>query len=268
MMRQAVDDGLIDVNPFAGIKIDLSSDRSKNRYLPRHDYDAILEACPDQEWRVIVTLCRIAGLRGPSEITPLKWSDVSWERGRFTVTSPKTERYGKATRVVPLFDELRQELADLFEVKGETSQFVITRYRDSTTSLSTRFNTICVRAGVEEIPKPFPNMRASARRDLKRFCAMNDIDPAAVTLWLGHDNTTAEKYYDRVTEDDYQRAVGTAVGTSVGYQDSSTEVSQTKKPRENGAFIGAGGSGGSHQYTPEELESSGFLVFGGTSQRG
>ncbi|MEM6473338.1 MAG: site-specific integrase [Planctomycetota bacterium] len=156
MMRQALDDGLANVNPFAGIKIDLSSDRTKNRYLSTSDTNAILEACPDQEWRVIVALCRIAGLRGPSEITPLKWSDISWERGRFTVTSPKTKRYGKATRVVPLFEELRKELTDLLEIKGHSSPFVITRYRDSTTSLSTRFNAICVRAGVAEMPKPFP----------------------------------------------------------------------------------------------------------------
>lgn len=31
MMRQAVDAGLIESNPFAGVKIDLSSDQSKNR---------------------------------------------------------------------------------------------------------------------------------------------------------------------------------------------------------------------------------------------
>ncbi|MEM6469288.1 MAG: phage integrase SAM-like domain-containing protein [Planctomycetota bacterium] len=62
MMRQALDDGLVNVNPFAGIKIDLSSDRTKNRYLSTSDTTAILEACPDQEWQVIVALCRIAGL--------------------------------------------------------------------------------------------------------------------------------------------------------------------------------------------------------------
>ncbi|MEM6469287.1 MAG: site-specific integrase [Planctomycetota bacterium] len=191
-------------------------------------------------------------MRGPSEITPLKWSDISWERGRFTVTSQKTKRYGKATRVVPLFEELRKELTDLLEIKGHSSPFVITRYCDSTTSLSTRFNATCVRAGVAEMPKPFPNLRASARRDLKQFCAVRNIDPAAVTAWLGHDATTAEKYYDQVTDDDYDRTVGTLVCTSATEHISSLDVRANKKPRKTGALMLADGSGSATQYTPED----------------
>lgn len=126
-----------------------------------------------------------------------------------------------------MLDEVRRELGDLLEINGGSSKYVITRHRDSAASLSTRFGSICVRAGMEAMPKPFPSMRASARRDLKAFCVARGIDPAAVTAWLGHDATTAEKYYDRVTEDDYSRAVagqivpsmvagGTSEGTSEG----------------------------------------------------
>lgn len=197
----------------------------------------------------MVVSCRIAGLRGPSEIAPLRWSDIAWERGRFTATSPKTKRHGKASRVVPLFDKVQQELLDLLEVNGGSSKYVITRDRDSATSLSTRFNTICTRAGVETIPKPFPNLRAPARRDLKAFCVERGIDPAAVTAWLGHDATTAERYYDRVTDDDYDRAVGTVVGTSVGQSEPPTETQANKKPRKNGVLMPAYGAGCDENYT-------------------
>ena len=52
---------------------------------------------------LVVALARYGGLRCPSEIALLKWSDIHWDAERMTVTSPKTKRYGKATRVVPIF---------------------------------------------------------------------------------------------------------------------------------------------------------------------
>tara|TARA_R110002049_G_scaffold4601_1_gene31657 strand:+ start:40332 stop:40919 length:588 start_codon:yes stop_codon:yes gene_type:complete len=148
-----------------------------------------------------------------------------------------------------LFDDVRRELADLLEVNGAKSQYVITRYRDSATSLSTRFNAICVRAGVEAMPKPFPNLRASARRDVKQLCVERDIDPAAVTAWLGHDATTAEKYYDRVTDEDYARAVGTLVGTSLADQEPPQEITLRKKPHETEALMAANGHSGPAKYS-------------------
>jgi len=66
MMRSAQDDKLIEVNPFDGIKLDLSSDSTKNLFIDGVQAKAILEACPDQEWRVMFALARYAGLRCPS----------------------------------------------------------------------------------------------------------------------------------------------------------------------------------------------------------
>jgi len=85
MMRSAQDDKLIEVNPFDGIKIDLSSDSTKNRFIDGEQAKAILEACPDQEWRVIFALARYAGLRCPSEVLEVRWSDIVWDRKRFKV---------------------------------------------------------------------------------------------------------------------------------------------------------------------------------------
>jgi integrase len=116
MMRQAVDDKLIEANPFTGVKIDLRSDTSKNRFIDATTATAILDACPDQEWRTIYALCRWAGLRCPSEVLRLRWSDIQWDRSRFKVTAPKTERYGKGERIVPLWPEVERELSDLSEL--------------------------------------------------------------------------------------------------------------------------------------------------------
>ena len=45
MMKQAIDDRLIESNPFKGIKIDLRSDTSKNRFIDDAKAVLILNAC-------------------------------------------------------------------------------------------------------------------------------------------------------------------------------------------------------------------------------
>ena len=95
MMREAVKAKLVTENPFEGVKIDLSSDKSKNRFIDAATASEVLEGCPSQEWRVLFALSRYGGLRCPSEVLSLKWNDIHWDKNRFKVTAPKTERYGK-----------------------------------------------------------------------------------------------------------------------------------------------------------------------------
>ncbi|TWU64622.1 tyrosine-type recombinase/integrase [Crateriforma conspicua] len=245
IMRQAVNDGLVDRNPFEGVKIDLRSDPKKQRFITAAETVAILDACPDQEWRVIVALARYGGLRCPSETLGLRWSDINWERGRFIVTAPKTERYGKGERVPPLFPELREELDSLYQlampgVKCSADAFVIQRYRQSETNLRTTFGKIVKRAGVKAFPKPFVNLRSSARTERERSGrhanhVLND--------WFGHSAEVAETYYLQTTEDDYADAIqgcphtsagGTCGGTSLTGREPSQAIKSKKKPRKTG----------------------------------
>ena len=58
---------------------------------------------------------RFAGIRTPSELFTLRWSDVDFDAGKITIHSPKTEHYaGGGSRIVPLFVELRGFLETLF----------------------------------------------------------------------------------------------------------------------------------------------------------
>ncbi|SMP41651.1 Integrase [Neorhodopirellula lusitana] len=265
MMRQALDDGLIEVNPFLGIKIDLRSDTSKNRFIDSTTATAILAACPDQEWRTIYALCRWAGLRCPSEVLRLRWTDIQWDRGRFKVTAPKTERYGKGERIVPLWPEVRTELDDLFSIVGPgvdcaADAYVIQRYRCSEANLRTTFNKIVERAGVTVFPKPFMAQRASRRTELERSGkhanhVLND--------WFGHSGAIAETHYLSVTEADFTEATspqivppssleGTPEGTSTAMPDSSGNREGTKKPGVYRVMSVPDDSGFSEKYTPED----------------
>ena len=69
----------------------------------------VLDACPSVEWKLVIGLARFSGLRCPTEIGELRWSDVHWVKGRLTVRAKKTENHGPdyAFRVVPICPKLR-----------------------------------------------------------------------------------------------------------------------------------------------------------------
>lgn len=117
--KSAVRKGVADINPFAEVKAGSEHNESRNYFVDRETTDKVLDACPDAEWRLIIALARYRGVRTPSELLRLRWADIDWDQQRITVTSPKTKKQGKPWRTVPLFPELRQELADALELAPE-----------------------------------------------------------------------------------------------------------------------------------------------------
>ena len=51
-------------------------------------YRALLNAAPDQDWRTLIALCRIGGLRCDSETSRVRWIDVNWEKKTLLVDAP------------------------------------------------------------------------------------------------------------------------------------------------------------------------------------
>jgi len=203
----AVRVGWIAKSPLDGVGRGSFINRDNDRYITKDEYYRLLDACPCQDWRVIMALVRIGGLRAPSEVLRLRWSDINWEHpARFYVTSTKTDRHaGKGGRVVPLFPELRTELERLFESESsEGTEFVINRYRDpERTNLGTQFARIVKMAGIQPIPRPFDNMRASRSSEIyAEYGAFYE------SKWIGHSRKVAENHYLQVREEDFERAVG------------------------------------------------------------
>jgi integrase len=146
------------------------------------EYAKLLAACPDQEWRTIIAFARIGGLRCPSELKRMRWSDMNWAENRFLVRSPKTERHeGHRERLVPLFPELRAELERHFSlVETEGNEFVIEHYQNPSWNLGTLLQKIARRAGMGSIIRPFDNMRMSRNNEvLARW------GQAKESLWIG-----------------------------------------------------------------------------------
>lgn len=200
----ALDRELIEANPFKqrDIPTTTSGNQERQAYITHETAKAVLDACPDAEWRLLFALSRFAGLRCPSEHLALRWSDVNWDRDRMTVRSSKTEHHeGGAMRVVPIFPELRPYLEEAHELNGDKSEFVIVRYRSKNSNLRTRLEKIIARAGVKPWPKLFHNLRASCQTDLARVHPIQ-----AVCDWIGNSITVAQDHYLQTTEADFERA--------------------------------------------------------------
>lgn len=124
IFNEATEREPIRANPFRKL-VSRAVAAKRDRYVTPDEITAILDACPDIRWRVLVGLARLAGLRVPSETHILTWADLDWDKNRPTVHSPKTERYeGKDKRSVPNVPELMAILQDGFDAAEEGEERV------------------------------------------------------------------------------------------------------------------------------------------------
>ena len=193
---------LIIDNPFHDQKVAVSGNPGRFYYVTREEASAVIDACPDAQWRLLFALARYGGLRVPSEVLLLRWQDIDWAKGRFLVTSTKTEHHeGKATRKVPIFPELLPYLRESYELANEGDEYCITRYRDSTVNLRTQLLRIVEKAGLECWPKLWQNLRSTRETELT-----DDFPLHVVSAWIGNSAQVAVKHYLQVTDEHFDRA--------------------------------------------------------------
>ena len=197
VLNWAVRQDWLTKSPAAEIPKGSFRNREKDRFITRSEYGKLLEACPNQEWRTIIALARIGGLRCPSELKRLRWKDIVQDR--FTVHSPKTEHHdGRDKRVVPLFDELRAEL----EKHEKTTEYVVHGFQGRSWNLNVPFQEIAERAGLGKIVCPFVNMRRSRANEVLRRHG-----EAMERQWIGHSWDVMEKHYLLQLDEDFTKAI-------------------------------------------------------------
>jgi integrase len=197
MIKAAVVERLIESSPFDGLKGGKESNVDRQRFISRDVIDRILSKCPGPQWRLIVVLCRYAGLRCPSEVLRLRWTDLDWDRGSMRIDSTKT-----GLRVVPMFPEVRKALQDAWEAAPDGAVRCIDGYDEKTPNLRTQFNRILSRAHVEPWPRIFHNLRASCRTELQE-----SLPDHVINSWLGQSSRVAETHYLTVHQEHWDRAL-------------------------------------------------------------
>ena len=90
LFQDAVNRKLIPSNPFNDLKGTAGANRDRDYFVTHEETYKVINACPDAEWRLIVALARFGGIRIPSELVTLQWSDINWEEDKITIHSEKT----------------------------------------------------------------------------------------------------------------------------------------------------------------------------------
>ena len=221
---------LIQENPFADLSCAVRKNMSREYFVSQDDAQAVIDECPNNEWKLIFALARYGGMRCPSEHLALKWDDIDWEKSRFIVRASKTEHHeGKETRTTPLFPELRPYLEAAREEAEPGAKFVIASYRDPAKNFATRMARIIRRAGLSPWPKLFQNLRSTRQTEL------TETYPAhVVCAWLGNSEAVARKHYLQVTEDHMQRAANALqIGAAPSCTEAQAENGESRKPLTN-----------------------------------
>lgn len=202
----AVKKRIIESNPFSEIPTKTQALDDRKRFITAEDFELVLQATEDPEWKAIFSLCRYGGLRCPSEVLALRWEDIDFVSQRILVHSSKTEHHiGKDVRVVPLFPQLKLCFEELRSTKGAEG-FVIKRYRKANQNLATQAVRIIKQAGIKPWPKVFQNLRSTRQTELGD-CGFTT---ETVCKWLGNSPEIARKHYLQVTDEHFARAVEVA----------------------------------------------------------
>ena len=205
IFKKAVKLGIIKESPFEDLKVGSQVNSARSFYVSREVISEVLEQCPNIQWRAIVGCTRYAGLRCPSELQQLKWSDIDWSKKLLTVRSPKTEHHaGHAVRMVPVSEELQPILFELFEMATEGDVLLFPKLVGSSGNLRTSFHKIIERAGHKPWPRLFQNLRGSCETDW-----VDHYPSHQVASWLGHSPSIAARHYLKHKDLHVQAATGT-----------------------------------------------------------
>ncbi|NDH06971.1 hypothetical protein EBX93_13810 [bacterium] len=200
----AVDAGIITKNPFDKMKFPSQKNPSRLHFIDRKTAEKVNDACPSAQWRLIFALARFGGLRIPSELVGLKWTDILWEQGKIRIHAPKTEHIeGKDQRWLPLFPELRKPLEESFELAKVGDSFIFPKTINNRTNLRKGLTDILKKAGISPWPKLFQNLRSSRETEL-----CQDWPLHIVTNWIGNTAAVAVGHYLQVTDNDFAKATG------------------------------------------------------------
>ena len=198
--------GLVDVNPFESQVSGTQVNRTRDFFVTPDMTSELLDVAPDCQWRLLIALWRLAGLR-KMEVFRLTWGDVLWNAGKLRVHSSKTAHVdGCEVRYVPLRD-IRPYLKDVFQAALPTGKRslpanapIITRFSASNSNLDKPFRAIVEASELTAWPKLFQNLRASCETQWLKDGERADL----VANWMGHSVTVQRKNYVQHTDDDVE----------------------------------------------------------------
>ena len=218
-LGEAVQQGLLTVNPAARVKLLKSTKESKRRAFTLPEIKRILKACGhDREWRGLVLFGLYLGQR-LGDLARLTWRAVDLDSGEIAFTARKTGR----RIVLPLVQPLIDYLSGLPSSDNPNAYiFPNLAKHKRTASLSNQFREILVEAGLVE-PLPHGHRgtgkgRTGARKASEisfhslRHSAVTMLKAAGVSDFIareivGHESAAVSRQYTHLSTDDKRAAM-------------------------------------------------------------
>ena len=231
----AVERGWIDVNPFDGIRASSQVSRSRDFFVSDELARRVLDACPNARLRLLFSFTRWGGIRMPSEVTFLRWSDIDEQNGKIRICEPKKtrkreqERGNLSCRFIPLFPEIGRALeefrAEYGEKTGENALLFpeFSTIRNAGVLLRKQFQEVLHHAGIPSWPKFFMNLRATRDTELQEIYPLHKV-----CSWLGHGPEISLRHYTQVTPKDFLLASGTAQNKNGENTGEESKIKQCK----------------------------------------
>ena len=230
---------LLNENVADGIKIGDETNDERKHYVDRATATAVINHCPTMEWKLLFALARYCGLRIPTEVHVLKWSDVLWDQNRLRIDSKKT-----GLRYCPLFEPALKLLREASKTAPMATHIFPNRNTES--NLRTHMHRIIKSAGLVPWPKVFVNLRSSCRSDLE-----DNFRETVINAWIGHSTKVGQKHYSQVRPSDWEEANrfgGSAGGSIHANQGGIPNHHKTEKPGKSLVLMGTDSPSGGKEY--------------------
>jgi len=219
IFQTACREGVLAFNPFLALVASAPEPDKTWSYIDRRTLKNLMDACPDDSWRLLFALCRLAGLRR-GEALRLKWTEIDWEARRLKVVNPlRYKSTKKRSREVPLEPELYDLLFEVYMKPGKGAAQVVDLAAKYRRNLSRSFWRITERAGIEPWSQWCHTLRKNREAEW-----LETIPLHVVAAWLGHAPEVAmrhylrpeQRHYDMVTRDLAPAKPGGSAGSDKG----------------------------------------------------
>lgn len=232
--KTAIKLGYVDSNPFEGISAVVRGNPERMHMITHEDGLRLINACPDNQWKLLIALARFAGLRIASEVRHMVWSDFDIPKRQVLIRSSKTEHNaGGDRRTIPIFDEVLPHLlawADNSPTSGPVFDLPMT----NSAALRKPFMAIIERTGLQVWPNLWKNLRSSCITDAeKRFRKYQ------INAWFGNTEQVRLEHYTQITDEDFliaASAYSVQQGTETDCMNENTPALTVPES----AFVGTG----------------------------
>jgi|GEM_PF-153251 excisionase family DNA binding protein len=203
MFNLAIEEGYLEANPAAKIKLFSEKDCLKERILTE-DEEVRLKDASYPVLRSVICVALNTGMRH-GEILNLRWNQVDLERSAVTVERTKSGR----PRTIPLNPPLLEELLSLRRQNGHSPYlFPNADSGKPLRSMRTSFRAACRRAGISGLR--FHDLRHTFGSRLVE----KGVDIETVRSLLGHSSIAITQRYVHSTDERRKSAVDRLAGTA------------------------------------------------------